>query len=70
MNMFEKIGITLFVALCGLFAYVIFIIMPVLFYADAKCLRAGYPVAHVTIGLEMYCSNLQGTVTVQVDKLK
>lgn len=50
--------------------YGMFFIIPLQFYAEAKCLRAGYPVAHVTIGLETYCSNQQGTVTVKVDKLK
>ena len=50
-------------------AYVLFVLVPVSMYADAKCLRNGYPKSHVTIGLETYCSNLQGTVTVKVDKL-
>lgn len=50
--------------------YVIFVILPVLLYAETKCLKAGYPNTHVTIGLEIYCSNLTGSVTIFVDKLK
>ena len=58
--------------LVGLFglvmAYMLFILTPVMFYAEAECLRAGYPKYHVTIGLERYCSTLDGAVTVKVTK--
>ena len=58
-----------FVGVVGLFmAYLIIVIMPVKMYAEAECLRAGYPVFHVTIGLERYCSTLDGAVTVKVQK--
>ena len=53
----------------GIFmAYILFIAMPVMLYAEAECLRAGYPKYHVTIGLERYCSTLDGAVTVKVTK--
>lgn len=63
------LAIAFFGALCLFTLYVTVVLMPVVFWADAKCLKAGYPKSHVTIGLETYCSNLQGTVTVKVDKL-
>lgn len=50
------------------FIWVMFVMTPVMFYTEAECLRSGYPKYHVTIGLSRYCSNLTGTVTVQVDQ--
>jgi len=50
--------------------YTIFIWGPVNIYTEAKCLKAGYPEHRVSVGLEMYCLNLQGDVTVNVDQLK
>jgi hypothetical protein len=47
--------------------YVILVVIPVQLYTEAQCLRQGYPKASVTVGLERYCSNLQGSVTVKVD---
>ena len=61
------------VAICGLLmlflAYVFFVIIPVTMYAEAECLRNGYPKAKVTIGIEMYCINLDGAATIKVKKL-
>lgn len=66
--MFDKIMLA-FIAVGGVFcAYVMFFVVPVMFYAGAECLRNGYPKAHVTIGLERYCSTLDGSVTVKVTK--
>ena len=48
--------------------YGMFFIMPLSFYTDAECLRKGFPKSTVTIGLERYCMNLDGTVTVKVEK--
>lgn len=45
-----------------------FIYLPVVLYTEAECLRKGYPEARVSIGLERYCMNLNGSITVQVDK--
>lgn len=57
-----------FMGLLAVFAiYVLFIITPVVFYTDAECLKQGYPKGEVTIGLERYCTNLAGSVTVRVD---
>ena len=53
----------------GIFmAYILFVSLPVMLYAEAECLRAGYPKYHVTVGLERYCSTLDGAVTVKVTK--
>ena len=49
--------------------YVMFFIMPVALYTDAECLRNGYPKAEVTVGLERYCMNLDGSVTVKVEHM-
>lgn len=50
--------------------YMLFVMLPVAFYADAKCKAAGYPRGEVTILLDSYCMNLDGSVTVKVEKLK
>lgn len=49
-------------------SYVLFAYIPVAIYTESKCLRNGYPESRVTIGLEMYCLALDGSVTVKVDK--
>ncbi len=48
--------------------YTTFVIVPVIFYTEAECLRNGYPRSRVTIGLERYCLTLDGAVTVKVTK--
>lgn len=50
----------------GFIGYTMFILCPVSIYAQSECLRNGYPNAYVTIGLERYCSTLDGSVTVKV----
>ena len=65
----EIIGFAMLGAVVLFFLYVLFVIMPVTMYAEAKCLRSGFPSAHVTVGLERYCSTLDGSVTVKVEKL-
>lgn len=64
----EKILIAILVPFLVMVAYIMLVMMPVLFYTDAECLRKGYPHSHVTIGLERYCSNFDGAVTVRVTK--
>jgi hypothetical protein len=64
----DKIFIGVFAVLGVVMAYLMFVFIPVALYTDAECLRAGYPKSHVTIGLSRYCSNLDGAVTVRVDK--
>ena len=49
-------------------AYFMFVFGPVSIYAEAECLRKGYPEYRVSVGLERYCMTLDGSVTVQVDK--
>jgi uncharacterized membrane protein YjfL (UPF0719 family) len=51
-----------------LFIYMPFIYVPVTMYAEAECLRNGYPRASVTVGLERYCTKLDGVVSVKVVK--
>jgi hypothetical protein len=68
MDTAEKVIVSVLSVMGLCIAYLFFVILPVVFYTDAQCLRAGYPKSHVTIGLERYCSNLDGAVTVRVDK--
>lgn len=69
----ESVALTLLaivlVPLLTLCAWVMFVMLPVMFYTEAECLRKGYPKYNVSIGLERYCSNLNGAVTVRVDKV-
>ena len=72
MEPFEKFLLTVFAVIVTplviFFVALTFVYLPVGFYTDAECLRQGYPKSHVTIGLERYCSNLDGTVTIRVYK--
>lgn len=53
----------------GVFVLYIFLaIFPTYLYAEAECLRKGYPRAHVSIGLERYCMTIDGAVVVKVVK--
>ena len=58
--------VLLFVAFAG---YTIFVWAPVHLYTEAKCLEKGYPKSKVSVGLSRYCMNLEGTVTVKVDRI-
>ena len=49
--------------------YTAFIWAPYNIYAESQCLAKGYPDYRVTVGLEVYCLNLDGNVTVNVEKL-
>ena len=61
--------VMLLLLVVGLFTlYCAFIVAPISFYVEAECLRKGYPKSYVTIGLERYCSTLDGSVTVSVVK--
>ena len=60
-------------AVFGVFVIILFILgvciyLPVQLYTDAECLREGYPESRITVGMERYCMNLDGSVTVRVDK--
>ncbi len=54
----------------GLFwLYGLFVWVPMSMYTEAACLKKGYPKYHLTVGLEQYCSTLNGMVFHKVDKL-
>ncbi len=59
-----------FVPIVAFLLYITCADLPVSVYADAECLRRGYPVSQVTIGLQTYCSTLDGSITVRVEKLR
>jgi prepilin-type N-terminal cleavage/methylation domain-containing protein len=74
----EQQGFTIIELLVGLvigafvlfMLYGFFIVLPVGFATEAKCLERGYPNFAVTWNLKRYCMNLQGTVSVRVDSLE
>lgn len=68
-KLIDSVLIPIFVVLCAFAVYLLFVVAPVVFYTEAECLKSGYPKAYVTIGLERYCSNLDGVVTVKVEKI-
>jgi hypothetical protein len=52
-----------------LFLVVMFVYMPRSLYVDSECLERGYPRSSVDWKLRGYCMNLQGSVTVAVDRV-
>jgi len=69
-DLMEKVLVTIGAILFVFVFILMFVYLPVGLYAEAKCLEKGYPKSEVTVGLETYCMNLGGTVTVKVDKIK
>lgn len=68
MTIIEKIIAAFFAPMALFMLYALFIYTPVSVYTEAECLRKGYPEHRVSVGLERYCMNLDGTITVKVDK--
>lgn len=68
MTTMDKVFAAIFLPILAMLAYMMLVMMPVTAYTEAECLRSGYPKAHVTVGLERYCSNFDGAVTVKVTK--
>lgn len=66
---FEGYLVVLMTIVGAFMLFMIFIFAPVAMNAEARCLEAGYPEFRVTWKLDKYCMNLDGTVTVKVDKL-
>ena len=64
----EKLIMVIATPFILLMVYTMFIWMPVNIYNEADCLSKGYPEHRVSVGLERYCMNLDGTITVLVDK--
>jgi hypothetical protein len=46
----------------------LFVFVPVGLHAQRACLEAGFPKSDVTYNLDIYCMNLDGSVTVRVQK--
>ncbi len=68
MTTIEKLVAAVLIPIFAFLVYMMLVMMPVMAYTEAECLRSGYPKAHVTVGLERYCSNFDGAVTVRVTK--
>lgn len=56
------------VVMASLFGYIFCVYLPMNIRAEAKCLERGYPEHRVTWNLDTYCLNLDGTITVKVEK--
>lgn len=65
---FDRVMPVIAVLFFGLMAFLLLVWLPVSLVAEKTCLEAGYPKASVTYDLSVYCSNLDGNVTVKVDK--
>lgn len=65
---FESISVIAVVIVLAFTAYTVFVWTPVSLYYEAKCFEKGYPESRVSVGLSGYCMNLDGSVTVKVDK--
>lgn len=68
MNTTDKVLAAIGIPILAMLVYMMLVMMPVMLYTESECLRNGYPKAHVTVGLERYCSNFDGAVTVKVQK--
>jgi len=62
----ETIIILLFAPIILFMLYTLFIWIPVDLNTQSKCLTQGYPEHRTSIGLEQYCMNLDGSITVRV----
>lgn len=60
----------LFVFFMVVIVYTMFFLTPRSAYIDRECLFAGYPKSTITYLGEGFCMNLEGTVTVKVDRVK
>lgn len=55
------------IAACALLVAVLLLVyMPAMLKTEADCLRQGFPKSSVSVGLERYCMNMQGAVTIVV----
>lgn len=60
--------------ICAIASTILTLVLLVIFvtfanlYAERKCLQSGFPKHHVTYALEVYCSTLDGDVTVRLEK--
>ena len=61
-------SILAFIPIMGVF--MLFVYMPVSVYTEGQCLEAGYPKSAVAWNLKRYCMNLEGTLTVRVEKME
>ena len=58
------------IAACFVFVFFyLSVFMVTVMGAELECLEKGYPEYRVVYNLNSYCMNLEGTVTVNVDKL-
>ena len=69
MKIIETIFLLLIVSVLALFLYGLVFWGPYNLYAESQCLAKGYSEHRVSIGLEIYCMSLDGSLTVRVDKL-
>lgn len=66
-DLFSWFAVAVLAAVALFVLYTMLIFTPVSIYTQAECLRKGFPKHAVSVGLERYCMNLDGSVTVKVD---
>ena len=64
MEIFEKI--VLIIIILGTLCICIF--LPFSLIAEKRCLEAGYPHTSFTYDFDIYCSTLQGDVSIKLEK--
>ena len=62
---FSFLGFMSFIVL-----YILLVVMPFSMHAHKKCLEAGYPHTTFTYDFDIYCSTLQGDVSIKLEKQK
>lgn len=68
METFEVLLIGFIALMTAVLLVLVLVVVPVTLYTEAQCLERGFPEARVTWKFDRYCMNLDGTVTVRVEK--
>jgi len=65
----DKVMISIIVFFAVLVVVFGCVAMPYSLYAEKQCLEAGYPNTNVTYDFDIYCTTLQGDVSIKLEKL-
>ena len=65
-GLMDRVIGAVFIVSLVFFGYLIFVWAPVSAYAEAECLRQGFPKAAVSVGLERYCMTIDGAIQPRV----
>ncbi len=65
----EKVMISIIVFFLLIFLFMMLVAAPYSMYAEKQCLEAGYPNTNITYDFDIYCSTLDGDVSIKLEKL-